>query len=47
MTMPGEGAASHTVPEVVQIQQLIIPLCQDPERVFEKGNHNQKPSDGG
>lgn len=38
---------SLTVSEILQIEQLIVPLCNDSEGVLNEGDHNQESTDGG
>lgn len=35
------------MPEIFQVEQLVIPLRDDSDRVFDKGHHDEEPSDGG
>lgn len=36
-----------TVSEIFQVDQLIAPLCDDSDRIFDERNHNQETSYGG
>lgn len=33
-----------TVPVVMQVEQLVAPLCQDPQRILEESDHDQEPA---
>jgi len=35
------------MPIIMQINQLIIPLRQNPQRILQKRDHNQEPADRG
>jgi hypothetical protein len=35
----------HTVSVVVQVEQLVGPLCHDAEGVFEESYHDEEPAD--
>lgn len=37
----------HTFPVLLQISQLIVPLCDDPQRILEEGAHDQEAANGG
>lgn len=35
-----------TMSIIMEVDQLIVPLCDDPQRILEKRHHNQEPSNG-
>lgn len=44
----GPGARHYlTFAEITEIEELIIPLCEDAQRVFNEGHYDQESADGG
>ena len=36
-----------TLPEITEIKELIAPLCEDAQRVFDEGHYDQESADSG
>lgn len=36
-----------TLAEITEVEELIVPLCEDAQRVFDEGHYDQEPADGG
>lgn len=40
-----KGDGGRTLAEVPEVEQLVIPLCYDPNSIFNEGNDDQETSD--
>lgn len=43
----GSGSEQRvlTLPEITKVEELVVPLCQDAQRVLDEGDNNQKSAD--
>lgn len=54
MRLPGSSRVGQgpvgvelTLPEVTQVEQLVVPLCENAQRVLDEGHHDQEATDRG
>lgn len=43
----GPVGVELTLPEVTKVEQLVVPLCENAQRVLEEGHHDQEATDRG
>lgn len=42
LELPRAGFVYLTVSKILQVKQLIVPLCDYSDRIFNEGNHDQE-----